>query len=98
MHWYRCFIRGENFPRQIGEDREFTLCGFYTTRWVEAETPQQAETAALALLRAEDNFKRPTDFAGPVDARVYFEEIVATDGPQVQGGASWFVMSPPDQS
>ena len=91
LRWRRCFIRGENFPWQT-PGGGFVLDGFYTTRWVQAETKEAAEMAALALLRSEDDFARPEGYAEPVNAKVYFEEIDEAVGPQTQGGATWFAM------
>lgn len=92
LRWYRCFIRGDNFPRRQLPNGAFALYGFYTTRWVQAETKEAAEMAALALLRSEGDFARPEGYAEPVNAKVYFEEIDEAVGPQTQGGATWFTM------
>ncbi len=90
MPWYRCLIEGENFPGSIiGETQPV---GFYTTRWIEASSPEDAETAALAALRLEPNFQID-DAEKTKDAKVYFEEIAEVDGPGgVNSGAVWFVM------
>ncbi len=55
MKWYKCTIAGENFPGElINEDKEI---GFFTTRFVEAETPEAAELSALAILKEEKKYK-----------------------------------------
>ena len=93
MPLYRCFIRGENFPMM--RDGEFQLMGFYTTRWVEAPTPEAAETAGVDMLRAEYRFSDEEKQRAP-NARVYFEEVVEvpSDTPRIppNGGATWFEM------
>lgn len=90
MPWYRCLIEGENFPGSLlGKKRPV---GFYTTRWIEASSPEEAEIAALEALRQEPNFQ-VADAAKMKDAKVYFEEIVEVEGPGgVNTGAAWFVM------
>lgn len=53
MPFYACLMRGENFVLSLeGEPKE--PYGFYTTRCVEAGSPDQAELKALDVLRAEE--------------------------------------------
>ena len=92
MRWYRCFIRSESFPKRLGLGDDVVLYGFYTTRWVQAETPESAEMIAHALLRSEQDFALPEGYVGPINAKAYFEEIDEAKGPQTQGGATWFTM------
>jgi hypothetical protein len=73
---------------------KFQLMGFYTTRWVEAETAEAAEPIALELVRDEFRFSDGDRRRAP-DAMMYFEEIVQVepDTPRVPNkGASWFSM------
>src|SRR3546814_12937219 len=49
MPLFRCIICGENFPGTLLGQEE--LVGFYTTRFVEADSPEQAEIMAIELLR-----------------------------------------------
>jgi hypothetical protein len=73
---------------------KFQLMGFYTTRWVEAETAEAAEPIALELVRDEFRFSDEDRRRAP-DAMMYFEEIVQVepDTPRVpKKGASWFPM------
>jgi hypothetical protein len=70
------------------------LMGFYTTRWVEAPTADEAELIALEMLRSEYQFSEKQKRKAP-DARVYFEEIVevAPDSKRnPNSGATWFDM------
>ena len=93
MKWYRCFISGENFPGQlIGEDYPV---GFYTTRFIQAEDEDSAEMVGLDLLRTEGSFQLPDGLSPPAAAKVYFEELAEveeSEGPESQGGFSWFRM------
>jgi hypothetical protein len=75
VNHYRCFIRGENFLFRV--DGVSKRVGFYTTRWLDAENPEQAEASVIALLRNEPDLQKPDwyDGSGP-PAKVYVEEIV----------------------
>jgi hypothetical protein len=92
---YRCFIRGENFPGELMGMKG--LAGFYTTRWVEATSPEEAEAKALEILRADPDLKvsSPKIRERGDKARVYFEKIDPVrpgikTGPNK--GATWFEM------
>ena len=91
---YRCYIRGENFPGELIGKKG--LYGFYTTRWVEAETTEEAEMTALALLKSEPTFQITSPkLREKSTAKVYFEEIDPVRPPKrkpVNGGATWFEM------
>jgi hypothetical protein len=90
MPWFKCFIEGENFPGALLDSD--TPVGFYTTRWVEASSPDEAELIALNELRHEEVFQVAADQRSK-DAKVHFTEIVevsAREGPNT--GAAWYVM------
>ena len=90
MPFYRCFIRGENFPGEcIGSTG---LYGFYTTRWVQAVSPAKAELEAVAALREDPSFALPEGVPASGKARVFVEEIVQIRKlPRMRGrGATWF--------
>ena len=72
MPLYRCSICGENFPGKLLDQDE--LVGFYTTRYVEADTPEQAELSALELLRNDSSLELSPEHRTQ-DAKVYFEDI-----------------------
>jgi hypothetical protein len=94
MPAWKCFIRGTGFP--VGPSG--THYGFYTTRWVQALTPRQAEMKALAVLRKDPSFVRPKrrfPWSRKPDlstARVHFEKItrVASLPRKRRVGAAWF--------
>jgi hypothetical protein len=70
------------------------LMGFYTTRWVEASTAEDAELIALEMLRSEFQFSEKQKQKAP-DARVYFEEIIEVEPDNTRNpnsGATWFEM------
>lgn len=94
MAWFRCFIRGENFPVQlVGGGGPL---GFYVTRFVDASDAESAEVAALQGLRAEPKLAPPPGYVPSGEARVFFEEIVelaAERVPEVQPGFVWYPMN-----
>lgn len=93
MPWFKCFIRGENFPGQlIGAEGLF---GFYTTRFIEANDAEAAETDALQRLQADSKRAPPLGYSPTGRAKVYFEEIeeiAAEQVPPVQTGFAWHPM------
>ena len=96
MNWYKCFIAGENFPGAlVGED---SLVGFFVTRFVQAESAEDAEHAGFCTLKDEDSLKLPEGISPPAAAKVYFEKIEEVDEgdvPSVPPGFSFFPMQPP---
>ena len=68
MNLYRCFIL---------EDSGGPV-GFYTTRFVRADSPAQVELLALELLRSDPRLDiDPSKRTG--DARIFFESIEEID-------------------
>jgi hypothetical protein len=95
--WFRCFIRGENFPGELAD--EAGPVGFYVTRFVEAADPDAAEATAVQGLRAEPKLAPPPGFTPTGQARVFFEEIAkvaAEQVPAVQPGFVWYPMEASD--
>ena len=73
---------------------KFQLMGFYTSRWVEADTAEAAERLALEMIRSEFQFSEEDRRRAP-DAKMFFEEIVEVEPDTPRGlnkGASWFPM------
>ena len=92
MPLYRCLILGENFPGVLLGEPE--PVGFYTTRFVEAATAEEAQELALEMLRT-DEVLRVASEARTKDARIHFEQIeeVATNCDRTpNSGFSFFVM------
>ena len=77
MKLFRCFIRGENFPLDF--DGKDDLLGFYTTRFVRAETPDQAELLALDMLRENPTLNGVDPSRRTAETMVYFESIEEID-------------------
>ena len=92
MPLYRCLILGENFPGVLLGETE--PVGFYTTRFVEAAHPEEAESLALEMLRHDKALKVPPE-ARAKDARIHFEqieEVPAETDRRPNSGVSFFVM------
>ena len=82
MPLFRCLMRGENFPFDV--DGAWKSVGFYATRFVDAASAEEAEAAALGLLKADPALARESSTPGLEHARVVFEEIeevAAVTGP-----------------
>ena len=94
MMLFRCYIRGENFPGELILQKG--LYGFYTTRWVEADSAEEAEILALEMLKGEQTFQvKSPKLREQSKAKVYFEEIVpvrVTKQKRINAGAAWFEM------
>ena len=90
MPFYRCMMRGEDFPGElIGSTGDF---GFYTTRWVQALTAWRAELKAVEMIRKELKGKMPQGLPPPTRARIHREEVEKIDKlPRFRGGgAVWY--------
>ena len=93
MKWFRCLIEGENFPGELIGDHK--RIGFYTTRFIRANSPQDAELAAISLLKVDKKLQPPEGVTRSEIAKVYVEEIeeVSTgEVPEGQPGYSFFSM------
>jgi hypothetical protein len=95
MTWFRCLIRGENFPGElVGQAGRV---GFYVTRFVQAADATGAEMQALQELRSEPQLVPPPGYTPSGITRVFFEEIAAVSPDQVPAqrpGFVWYVMEP----
>jgi hypothetical protein len=93
MPWYRCKIRGENFPGELAET--IGLVGFYTTRFVEVRDESEAETEAVEGLRADPKLVPPPGYVSQGIARVFVDEIALLSEDSVpanQAGLVWYPM------
>ena len=103
--WYRCFIRGEDFPGQLARSALLVEgakpvvahepVGVFITRFVEADSVDQAAQKALLLLRSEPKLAPPESYPPGGEARVFFEEIsevTPEEVPDPQPGISFYPM------
>lgn len=99
MKKYRVLVRGENFLMHLQTvDRKV---GFYTTQFVEAEDPEQAEFAAMDALRAHPSLsgKVLNDRSDP--PMIYadeIEELKSFDGYPAPGTGLAFFESESDRA
>lgn len=93
MKWFKCYIEGENFPGELAGDDK--LIGFFITRFVQADSPEEAESIALCRLKDEDSLRLPAGVSPSPIAKVYFEqitEVIEEDVPSVQSRFTFFPM------
>ncbi len=93
MKWFKCYIEGENFPGELVKDDK--LIGFLITRFVQADSPEEAENIVLGRLKDEESLKLPAGVSPSAIAKVYFEQITEVseeDVPSVQPGFTFFPM------
>ena len=74
MGKFKVLINGANFLLDL-EGREQKV-GFYATRFVEAATADEAESAAVELLRADEWLKNSTLNEKTDSPMLYVEEII----------------------
>jgi len=72
MPLYRCFVHGKNFPGVLVDSE--TPCGFYTARFVEADSPEEAEMKVVDILRNDESLQVDPKHRTP-DAQVFVEEL-----------------------
>jgi hypothetical protein len=98
MPKYRILIDAQNFLIEVeGAEGKY---GFFTSRFVEANDPVAAESAAVQMLR-KDAELRGLVRNGPDDPPViHVEEITEfdpLDGIKNQPGRVWYEMNPKEQ-
>ena len=98
MPKYRVRIDAQNFLVEMeGAEGRY---GFFTSRFVEADDPAAAESAAVQMLR-DDAEPRGLVRNSPNDPPViYVEEITeldSLDGINNQPGRAWYEMNPKEQ-
>ena len=96
MAWFRLFACGEDFPVVI--DGEVIVCGFYTTRYIEAETASEAESIASDLLFEDPDLETPPGW-DDIQPRIVFEEVEQVAAPiDINDGFSFFPMDDEEES
>lgn len=95
MAWFRLFACGEDFPVIL--DGNVELVGFYTTRYIEAETAGEAEAIASEQLFEDDDLQAPPGYE-EYQPRIAFEEVEQVAGPlDINDGFSFFPMDEEDE-
>jgi hypothetical protein len=73
MPVFAVMLRGENFVIEV--DEKPARLGFFTTRWVRAPTPEEAELAAVALVKNDQTLVTRVDRDAAVTPLLYAESI-----------------------
>ncbi|HAW92882.1 MULTISPECIES: hypothetical protein [unclassified Arsukibacterium] len=91
---YQVVLRGENF--QLMSEGKVKNLGFFTTRWVKAESVEDAEQQAVALIKRDDFLIAMMVDQPTLQPMIYLEEIaVAKWWKRVGGkGYSFWEMEP----
>jgi hypothetical protein len=95
MAWFRLFACGEDFPVVLNGNVE--VVGFYTTRYVEAETAGEAEAIASELLFEDEDLQPPPAYED-LQPRIVFEEVEQVAEPiDIDDNFSFFPMDEDDE-
>lgn len=94
MPLYRLLIEGRDFPGFLF-DKTDTPFGFFTTRWVEAADPVEAELTAFRSVRWEFKDILPEQKGSETEPTLHLVDIeevddIPEDAPS--SGATWFPM------
>lgn len=73
MQKYSATLDGKNFPLNL--EGETALFGFYTTRRVKASTPEEAESAAVAMIRGDVNLLDVIDISVASNPEIFLDDI-----------------------
>jgi len=92
MPKYRVLLNGRNFWMNL--ENTFGRFGFYTWRYVEAQTSEEAERLAVDLVRGEETLRSAVLNASSDPPTIYVEEIdelESFDGITPPGaGRTWY--------
>lgn len=72
MAWFRVFACGEDFPVVL--EGRVEIVGFYTTRYVEADTPGEAEAIVSESLFEDPDLEPPPGY-DDIQSRIMCEEV-----------------------
>lgn len=73
MPVFAVMLRGEDFV--IDVDEKPTRLGFFTTRWVRARTPEDAELAAVAMVKNDQTLVARVHRDGAVTPMLYADSV-----------------------
>jgi len=91
MPWFRLFACGEDFPVVL--DGNVEIVGFYTTRYIEADTRGEAEAMASELLFDDEDLQPPPGDWSDLQPRIMFEEVEQVSEPiDIDDNFSFFPM------
>ncbi len=73
MAFYQLLLEGKNFCFTF--DEKIVNGGFYTTRWIKAESPEEAEEKAVELIKNDDSLKRMIVKSSDTKPLIFLEAI-----------------------
>src|SRR4051812_30040808 len=75
MHKYRAFIHGVNFQIRNHDKGIVEPLGFYVSAFVEADSPQKAESIVIDLVRDEQELRESVLNPRDDPPRLFVEEV-----------------------
>ncbi len=79
-------------------DNNVEVVGFYTTRYVEAETQGEAEALASEMLFEDEDLQPPPGDWSDLQSRIVFEEVEQVAAPlDIDDNFSFFPMDEEDE-
>ncbi len=75
MGWYSVLLHGENYLMKMGLFDKQRVRGFWTTRFVEADSRKSAELAAVALIRSDPFLQKAVRNPRDDSPMIYAEKI-----------------------
>lgn len=96
MKYYQVVLNGENFLIRL--EGKKTLMGFYTTKFVEAESAKEAELKAVGVLKQDEDLLNLTLNRGGdiyITPTIYLDTIYEIKESSMEGdqGKSWYSMN-----
>ena len=70
---YGVMLRGENF--EIKSEAGVENFGFFTTRFVKATTPEEAELSAMEMVRTDKSFLETLYTESKLESKIYLEKM-----------------------
>jgi hypothetical protein len=93
MPYYRVFLEGRNFWIEIDESQQ--RLGFYTTRFVEAPSEDDAEKIGISLIRSDKRLNPRNHRNDPPRIDVSeIEEVDEADVPDLPPGYAFYPEDP----
>lgn len=91
MKKYKIFINGKNFQIKLNE--KMTKCGFYTTKYIEANNPEEARSLVMDMLSSDDKLKdvvKNDKNDPPIIYADEISEVESFDSKDLKIGISWY--------
>lgn len=70
---YGVMLRGENF--EVKSEAGVENLGFFTTRFVKARTPKEAELVAIEIVRTDKSLLESLFSESKLESKIYLEKV-----------------------